>query len=63
MRRDSTPQADGKLFGENLKLKTIRCEVCGRWFALRVDQDDLDRHYAGRVRYKTRSCVATARLI
>jgi hypothetical protein len=32
------------MYGENLELITRQCVVCGRWFALRVDKDDLDRH-------------------
>jgi hypothetical protein len=30
--------------GENLELITKQCIVCGRWFALRADRDDVDRH-------------------
>jgi hypothetical protein len=32
------------MYGENLELITMRCCVCKRWFALRVDKDDLDRN-------------------
>jgi hypothetical protein len=32
------------MHGTNLQLVTRRCCVCGTWFALRVDPDDLDRH-------------------
>ena len=33
------------MHGTNLKLFILQCCVCHRWIALRVDQDDLDRHY------------------
>ncbi len=32
------------MHGKNLELITMQCCVCERWFALRVDRDDLDRH-------------------
>jgi hypothetical protein len=32
------------MFGEDRKLITLRCVNCGKWTALRVDKDDLDRH-------------------
>jgi hypothetical protein len=32
------------MYGQNLELITMQCCVCNRWFALRVDKDDLDRH-------------------
>jgi hypothetical protein len=32
------------MHGKNLGLITMQCTVCERWFTLRVDQDDLDRH-------------------
>jgi hypothetical protein len=32
------------MYGENLELITRQCCVCRRWFALRVDKDDLARH-------------------
>jgi hypothetical protein len=35
------------MYGQNLALVTMQCRVCKRWFALRIDQDDLDRHYGG----------------
>jgi len=31
------------MYGENLELITRQCCVCGRWFALRLDKDDLAR--------------------
>jgi hypothetical protein len=37
------------MFGENLKLTTIRCSVCRRWTALRVDPEDANRHKKKRV--------------
>ena len=35
------------MFGENLQLITLRCGVCKRWVALRVDPEDLERHIDG----------------
>jgi hypothetical protein len=32
------------MYGKNLQLITLRCGVCKRWVALRVDPDDLARH-------------------
>ncbi len=32
------------MHGENLDLIVRQCCVCERWFALRVDKDDFDRH-------------------
>jgi hypothetical protein len=32
------------MYGENLELITKQCIRCERWFALRVDMDDVDRH-------------------
>jgi hypothetical protein len=31
------------MHGKNLELITRQCVACGRWFALRVDKDDLAR--------------------
>ena len=35
------------MFGEKLGLMTIRCCVCRKWVALRVDPEDLRRHRCG----------------
>jgi hypothetical protein len=35
------------MYGTNLQLFTRRCCVCGTWFALRVDPDDLAAHNDG----------------
>ena len=35
------------MYGENRKLMTLRCVVCKRWVALRVDPEDIQRHAAG----------------
>ena len=32
------------MFGEKRKLMAVRCCVCRKWIALRVDPDDLERH-------------------
>jgi hypothetical protein len=32
------------MHGAKLELITLRCVNCGKWVALRVDPDDLDRH-------------------
>jgi hypothetical protein len=32
------------MYGEHRKLITKQCVNCGKWTALRVDPDDLDRH-------------------
>ena len=33
------------MYGTNLQLFILRCRVCHRWIAVRVDPDDLRRHY------------------
>lgn len=33
--------------GEKLELIAMRCCVCRKWIALRVDPDDLERHRSG----------------
>jgi hypothetical protein len=33
------------MYGTNLQLIVLRCDVCRMWVALRVDRDDLRRHY------------------
>ena len=35
------------MYGQNLALVTMQCRVCKRWFALRLDKDDLSRHRDG----------------
>jgi hypothetical protein len=35
------------MYGTNLQLFILRCRVCHRWIAVRVDPDDLRRHYGG----------------
>ena len=35
------------MYGTNLELIVLRCCVCRRWVALRVDPDDLERHANG----------------
>jgi hypothetical protein len=36
------------MYGERLdRLVAIQCCVCLRWVAVRLDQDDLDRHVRG----------------
>jgi hypothetical protein len=35
------------MHGQNLELITMQCCVCKRWFALRVDKEDLSRHRDG----------------
>jgi hypothetical protein len=35
------------MFGEKLQLITKQCCVCKKWTALRVDPDDLERHWKG----------------
>ncbi len=35
------------MFGEKLELVLMQCRVCKRWFALRVDKDDIQRHANG----------------
>jgi hypothetical protein len=35
------------MYGTNLQLVVLRCCVCRRWVALRVDPDDLNAHYYG----------------
>jgi Na+-translocating ferredoxin:NAD+ oxidoreductase RnfC subunit len=38
------------MYGENRdRLITIRCRVCGRWTAIRLDPDDFYRHVRDRV--------------
>jgi hypothetical protein len=32
------------MFGEKLRLITMKCRACEKWQALRVDPEDLDRH-------------------
>ena len=32
------------MYGKNLELITMQCCVCKRWVALRLDNEDLDRH-------------------
>ncbi len=32
------------MFGEKLKLTTMKCGVCRKWIALRLDPEDLERH-------------------
>jgi hypothetical protein len=34
------------MYGTNLQLIVLRCDVCRMWVALRVDRDDLRRHYS-----------------
>jgi len=35
------------MYGQKLDLITMQCKVCGRWFALRVDPADVERHANG----------------
>ena len=35
------------MFGEKLELITMRCCVCRKWIALRVDPQDLECHRSG----------------
>ena len=35
------------MYGTNLQLIVLRCCVCRKWIALRVDPDDLERHAHG----------------
>ena len=35
------------MHGTNLQLIVLRCCVCRKWIALRVDPDDLERHANG----------------
>ena len=37
----------GTMYGQNLALVTMQCRLCKRWYALRVDKDDLKRHANG----------------
>jgi hypothetical protein len=38
------------MYGERLdKLVCIKCRICGRFTAIRLDPDDLDRHVNGGV--------------
>jgi len=41
-----TPTEKGEegMFGENLQLITKQCRLCKRWFALRADPEDIQRH-------------------
>ena len=35
------------MYGINLQVIALRCCVCRKWVALRVDPDDLERHVNG----------------
>jgi hypothetical protein len=42
------PKESLGMFGERLdKLVCIRCRICGRFTAIRLDPEDLDRHVNG----------------
>jgi hypothetical protein len=44
------PEESLGMFGERLdKLVCIRCRICGRFTAIRLDAEDLDRHVNGGV--------------
>jgi hypothetical protein len=39
------PGRERAMYGTNSQLFILRCRVCHRWIAVRVDPDDLRRHY------------------
>ena len=41
---NSVERGGWAVFGKKLVLITMRCVTCGKWYAIRVDRDDLDRH-------------------